>query len=284
MTLSARQPGRRRKWTRSGVAWSMVLGAGLIALAGCGRARDWRQTQAQIQAPAAAVATDADAGYARPPQVLAAVRGADDVVALSGRAEPNSRVRLLTPDGKAFGATVTASGLWSIPTPSGIGVYGLSEDLDGRIVQGEGYIVVLPPPGRPAALLRAGGGAHVLSDRAGTFGVTAVDFDTGGGTVISGLAPAGSALRLTIDGAPAPSEAKADRQGRFSIGSPVMIKPGPHQIRVQSATEVAAADIAVGPPRPISGQLYRAARQGGAWRVDWTTPGGGAQTSLILDP
>ena len=29
---------------------------------------------------------------------------------------------------------------------------------------------------------------------------------------------------------------------------------------------------------------FRAARSGAAWRIDWMTPGGGVQSSLILDP
>ncbi|HEY2658825.1 MAG TPA: hypothetical protein VGI79_03825 [Caulobacteraceae bacterium] len=257
----------------------MALCVGLIALAGCGKGRDWRQTPAP-----APVAADAEAGYVRPPQVLSAQRGTDGVVVLTGKAEPNSRVRLLTPDGSAYGGTVTAAGVWSMPTPPGIGIYGLSEDLGGRIVQGEGYVVVLTQPGRPAALLRAGGGAEPLGSAPGGLSIAAADFDTGGGTVVSGFAPAGVGLRLMVDGAAAPGEVKADPGGRFFIGSPVMLRPGSHQIRVQGASQAAAADIAVSPPGPISGSPYRATRQGAAWRVDWTTPGGGVQTSLILDP
>ena len=255
-----------------------ALGLALIALTACGKGRDWRQTQAT--GPAA----DAEAGYVRPPQILSAARGADGVVVLAGRAEPNSRVRLQTPEGAAFGGTVTAAGDWSMPMPPGTGIYGLSEDLGGRIVQGEGYIVVLPQPGRPAALLRAGGGAVTLGLPPGGLSIAAADFDRGGGAVISGFASAGAALKLVVDGAAAPGEVKADQGGRFFIGSPVMLRPGAHQVRVQGAAQAASADIAVGPPGPISGQPYRAVRQGGAWRVDWTTPGGGVQTSLILDP
>ena len=255
---------------------------GLIVLAGCGKARDWRQAPAAPAAPAPA--TDAEVGYVRPPQLVSAESAADGAVVLSGVAEPNSRVRLLTPDGAAYGGTVAASGAWSMSTPVGGGIFGLSEDLGGRVVQAEGYIIALKGPGRPAALLRAGGGAEALGNAGVSLKIAAVDFDSGGGTVISGFAPAGASLRLGVDGAPAPGEAKADRSGRFFIGSPVVLKPGPHQIRVQSPTQAAEADIAISPPGPISGQPYRTARQGGAWRVDWITPGGGVQTSLILDP
>ena len=265
---------------RNGLVRTLLIGLGVAALAGCGKGRDWRQSQAAAPPPEA----EADAGYIRPPQVLTAARTPDGGVALSGEAEPNSRVRLQTPQGDAYGGTVTPSGAWSMPTAAGAAIFGLSEDLGGRIVQGEGYVVILPAPGRPAALLRAGGGAAALGDSGSGVRIAAADFDSGGGAVISGFAPAGAALKLSMDGAAAPGEVKADGQGRFFIASPAVLKPGRHQIRVQSGAQAAQADIAVGPPGPISGQPFRAARQGGAWRVDWMTPGGGVQTSLILDP
>lgn len=257
-----------------------LIGLGVALIAGCGRGRDWRQTQA----PVSAAEADPDAGYVRPPQVIAAVRGGDGAVTLSGHAEPNSRVRLLSADGSAYGGTVAANGVWSMAAPAGLGIFGLSEDLGGRIVQAEGYIVVLPPPGRPAALLRGGGGAEVLDAKAGALRITAADYDSGGGAVVSGLAQPGEVLHLMVDGDAAPGEAKADAKGRFFIGSPVALKPGAHELRVQGGAGVAKVDIAVQPPVAISGLPLRAARQGDAWRIDWMTPAGGLQTSLILDP
>ncbi len=255
--------------------------AGCLLLAACGKGGDWRQAAA----PAGPVDSDADAGYVRPPQVKSALRTPDGGVILSGQAEPNTRVRLLAPDGAANGGTVTASGAWSMPTAPGAGIFGISEDLGGRIVQGEGYVLTLPPPGRPGALLRAGGGATVLGGgEGGPLRITAADFDSAGGAMISGFAPAGTGLRLAVDGATASGEVKADARGRFFIAAPSPLKPGAHQIRIQAAGQAVQADIAVGPPAPISGQPFRAVRQGGSWRVDWMTPGGGLQSSLIMDP
>ena len=280
-------PNRRRKpsiltrptvntWLRSGRAG--LLAIGLVGLAACGKAGDWRQTQT------ASAESDAESAYVRPPEVRAAERAPDGGVILSGRAEPNSRVRLSSPDGGANGGTVTANGVWSMPTAPGGGIYGLSEDLGGRVVQGEGYIVTLPPPGRAAALLRAGGGARVLGGGQAGVRIAVADFDGEGGAVISGFAPAGAGLRLAVDGAAAPGEVKADSQGRFFIAAPSVLKRGVHQIRVQSGALASQADIAVEPAGPISGRPYRAVRQDHAWRVDWITPGGGPQTSVILDP
>lgn len=263
------------------LARTAATGLVLLALAACGKGGDWRH----VQPPSPAADNDADAGYVRPPQVKAAMRAQDGGVILSGQAEPNTRVRLLSPDGAANGGTVTGDGAWSMPTPPGGGIYGLSEDLGGRIVQGEGYVVTLPAPGRPGALLRAGGGATVLGGgEGGALRITAVDFDSAGGGVVSGFAPTGTGLRLAMDGATASGEVKADAHGRFFISAPSPLKAGPHQIRVVGGGQMAVADIAVQPPAPISGQPFHAARQANGWRVDWMTPGGGRQTSLILDP
>ncbi|MDR3507819.1 MAG: hypothetical protein P4L64_07980 [Caulobacteraceae bacterium] len=255
-----------------------VVCLALLALAACGRGRDWRQTQA-------APAPDSDAGYVRPPQVLSALRASDGGVILRGQAAPNSRVRLQAPGGAAYGGTVQANGDWTLPAPTGDQprVFGISEDLDGRIVQGEGYVAVLPRPGRPAALLRAGGGALVLGDLVEPLRITAIDFDAGGGALVSGLAHAGLALRLIVDGAAA-GEVKADAHGRFTAGLPAILKPGQHQISVQAGSDTVSAQVAAGAPGPISGLPYHGLRQGAAWRVDWVTPGGGVQTTLILDP
>ena len=264
--------------TRLNPGRAILGGLALAALlSGCGRAHDWRQ------APPAAH-TDAEASYVAPPQAKEAVRQGDGRVILTGQAEPNSRVRLQTPEGRADGGTVGGNGAWSMPMPGGLGIYGLSEDLGGRVVQAEGYLVILPAPGRVAALLRAGGGTEPLGRGGGPLRITAADFDGGGGAMVSGLGPPGAVLKLIIDGAAAPGEGKVDARGRFFIASPLMLKPGTHQIRVQSQTEGAQADIAVGPAGPISGSPIRAVRQGGVWRVDWITPGGGVQTSLIMDP
>ena len=48
-----------------------------------------------------------------------------------------------------------------------------------------------PPPGRPAVLLRAGGGAAPLTDNPAVE-ISAIDFDSAGGGVISGTAKAGA--------------------------------------------------------------------------------------------
>jgi hypothetical protein len=43
------------------------------------------------------------------------------------------------------------------------------------------------------------------------------------------------------------------------------------------------AGFAISPAAPIGSAPFHAQRQGGGWRVDWVTPGGGPQTTLVLD-
>lgn len=258
-------------------AW--LLGAAALVLAGCGRGADWREAQPDPQAEAPA------SGYARPPLIATATRAADGGVALSGQGEPNVRLRLASPDGGAYGATANDHGRWSIALPASAGVrlFGLSEEIGGRVIQGEGYIAVLPTPGRAGVLLRAGGGAAPLETSA-TLQIVAVDFDAAGGAVVSGAAKPGAALRALVDGA-AVGEIHAGQHGRYSLALTAAIKPGDHQLQIQTPGGVAQAQVNISPPpQPAAGLPYRGQRVDGGWRIDWLTPGGGPQTTLVLDP
>jgi hypothetical protein len=269
--------------------------AGLVALAvlaGCNRsAADWRAGHPDAQAD------PSPTGYVRPPQVLAAARTADGGEVLSGQAEPDVRLRLASPDGGAYGATADDHGRWSIVLPADYAVrlFGLSEEMSGRVVQGEGYIAALPAPGRAGVLLRAGAGAAPL-EASPALQIIAVDFDGAGGGVVSGTAHAGSPVRSLVDGAaggdthaggrgvysmPLVSAAKA---GDHSVQMPT-IKPGDHVVQVQSAGAVAQAKVTIAAAQPLAGTPpYRGARFGDGWRIDWLTPGGGPQTTLVFDP
>jgi hypothetical protein len=161
-------------------------------------------------------------------------------------------------------------------------MFGLAEEIDDRLVQGEGYIVVLPPPGRVAALLRAGGGAQVLDGAAASPEIDAVDFDAGGAAVVSGAATRGQSLKLSVDQTPA-AEGRADARGRFAIGLSAMLRPGHHALSVQQPGGQAGVQVAIRPAPAISGLPFRGAREASDWRIDWTTPGGGVQTALLID-
>jgi hypothetical protein len=85
-----------------------------------------------------------------------------------------------------------------------------------------------------------------------------------------------------IDGAAA-GEARINDHGRFSISLATPLRPGAHEARVEAGDQSASVKFTVEPPRPISGLPYRGERTPQGWRVDWLTPGGGEQTTLIFD-
>jgi hypothetical protein len=253
--------------------------AALFLLTGCGRGGDWREARADAPKDAPS------SGYIRPPQITGAARATDGGTVLSGQSQADVRLRLASPDGGAYGATADDDGRWSISLPGdpAVRLFGLSEEISGRVVQGEGYVAVLPPPGRPAVLLRAGGGAGPLDDNQ-TLQIAAVDFDAGGSAVVSGAARSGAAVRVALDGVAA-GETHASLQGRYTATIPGSIKPGAHQIEVSAGAGAAQASVSIQPPpAQLTGAPYRGQRDGTGWRVDWLTPGGGPQTTLVLDP
>jgi hypothetical protein len=255
-----------------------AAGLAAAALAACSRGGDWRTPTA------ANGGTDSQAGYVAPPRFTAAARLGDGEIEIVGRADRGAGVRLASPDGAAFAAVTDSRGAFSLAVPAAktVRLFGLSEDVGGRRVQGEGYLAVIPAPGRTAVLLRAGAGAEAAGPAAAVPQITTVDFDAGGGAVASGLARPGAALRLSLDGAAA-GEARADAQGRFSFTLAAPLKPGDHEFLLDSAGGEARTRVAVSPPRPISGLPFRGERLANGWRIDWLTPGGGAQTTLIMD-
>jgi hypothetical protein len=253
--------------------------AASVGMAGCGRAgADAKAAKAAEQA------APGEADYIHPPQILAASADPGGGVTLSGRADGLVRVRLSSPDGEAYGSTARGDGAWNIPIPptQGIREFGLSEVIGARAVQGEGYVAVIPG-GRPAAvLLRAGSGAVALIEPQASLKLETIDVDTGGGATVSGVAKPGAPVHVILDGAGA-GEARADAAGRYAVTLTVLLKPGAHQIVVETANAVDQAGVAVSAPPPISGLPFHGGRQAGSWRIDWVTPGGGVQSTIILD-
>jgi hypothetical protein len=247
-----------------------------LLLTACGR---------QDAADLAESGPGADAsGYLSPPQVLAAHRGADGTVVIFGRSGPLMRVRLSTPPptSTAYGGTAGTKGDWSVAVPaaSDVRLYGVAEELVGRDVQGEGYVAALPGPGPAGAVLRAGGGAQVLARPSG-LKIAALDYDSSGAAVISGLARSGVTARLFVDGVAA-GEARTNDRGRFSVNLGAL-KPGDHEARVDAADQSVSVKFTVGAPAPVAGLPYRGQRTPVGWRIDWLTPGGGEQTTQIFD-
>ena len=259
--------------------------AASVLISGCHRAETDSSASASGQA-----AASQESDYVVPPELTSASRVTGGVV-LSGRSDPNARVRLLSPDGNAYGATATAAGAWTltVPVQGDLREFGVSEVLGegdiqkSRNIQGQGYYALLPNPGRPAVLLRAGGGSQALSQPPAGPQVTTIDFDTGGGAVVSGLAKPGSPVRVSVDGAAA-ADIKADARGWFSLVLSGVLKPGEHEAVVQSAEGSDRAAFSVAPAAAITALPYHGLRQQAGWRIDWVTPGGSVQTTLVIDP
>ncbi len=217
-----------------------------------------------------------------PPPAVDGVGHDEGRVVLAGTAQPGARVRLATPDGRIVPVIAGRDGLWRIvlaPSPD-MRLYSLSMIDGGRIVQSEGYLAVAPDV---VAQLRAGAGATILGPATGGPRVTAVDYDSKGGCVVSGVAAAGQTVAVRIDGADR-GGVRADPTGRFSLALDEPIATGPHTVDVVAGGKRASVQLDVTPAAPMPAIPLRAARTADGWRVDWTTPGGGLQTTLLFAP
>lgn len=222
-----------------------------------------------------------EAGYIKPPMVTATrVEGA--AVMLAGSAAAKAAVRLATPQGQAVTATADEKGAWSLSVPATdeAQIFGLSATAGGRTTQAEGY-VLLTATGE-VVLLRAGAGAVRVGRTSARSGVDAVDFDREGGAVVSGHAPANAPLSVHIDGDQT-ADGRADAEGRYSIAVPKPISPGAHQIDVFGDAAENSVTIDARPAAPISSGPLRSTAVPGALRIDWMTPGGGVQSTLLLE-
>ncbi|MGH6987048.1 MAG: hypothetical protein ACRED9_09470 [Caulobacteraceae bacterium] len=225
--------------------------------------------------------------YWAPPAIVSAQLDRTGGALILGSARPGSTVLLATPQGAAERAKVGSDGRWRLvlpPSPD-VRLFGLSMLAGGRRLQAEGYIALLP--GARAALLRAGAGARVIevhAPRGPT--ILAVDFDQGAGVspvaaMISGLANPNSQVAILADERPL-AMARASAAGRFSI--PVTLIGGVHSFEAVEGPRRDAVDLAFDSDGPLAGAVFRARREGGAWRIDWLTPGGGEQSTVIFAP
>lgn len=244
-------------------------------LVACGPAPGTKVADARAPSP-----NSAERAYVPPPAVRGLGRADFGRIILNGAAAPLARVRLATPAGAALFATADRSGAWRmvIAAAPEVRLYGLAMANGGRWLQSEGYIAVTPQGA--AAQLRAGSGAAELGGGSGLAILTA-DFDRKGGAVVSGHAPAGAAVQVLADGKAA-GAARADAAGRFTAALAEPLKPGAHELEAVAGAARARADLAVSPAAPVSPPPFRASRLGDAWRIDWMTPGGGLQTTVLF--
>ena len=78
-------------------------------------------------------------------------------------------------------------------------------------------------------------------------------------------------------------EGKADAAGRFTVSLSQALEAGPRTIQVAGEGGEQQIVLEVVPPRPPSGGPVRSTLTPLGWRVDWMTPGGGLQTTQLLE-
>jgi hypothetical protein len=253
-----------------------LVAAGL-ALAACGP----REQAVAPDVPASA----GPEGFLAPPSIESARRTGAELV-LTGTAPTGAAaVRLTSPEGLSLVAQAGADGRWalSLPTPSEPLMFAVAADVGGRQVPAQGPLILLPAPGPPAMMARAGFAALPIGAPAGVPAVAALDYDAGGGAAVAGFARPDTRVRLSLDGAAA-GISQADEAGRFAvIAANRPLSPGRRRLQVETETGEADVDVDVSRPEPLGSLAYRAERQADGWRIDWAPAGGGVQTTVVFD-
>lgn len=222
----------------------------------------------------------AEAGYVGPP-VVESVQRAGGALALSGHGAPEADIRLRSPAGETFAGRTDREGRWrlTVPNAEGVRLFGLSTTRAGRTVQAEGYVMVAE--GGDVALLRAGAGAKRLAPGSSSPRILTIDVDREGGAVVSGVAAPDAGLNVRVDRVTR-GGGRADDEGRFFISLTASLTPGGHDIQVAGDGGETAVSVVTAPPQPLVTGPVRAERTPQGWRVDWMTPGGGVQTTLLI--
>lgn len=248
----------------------------LLLLAACG---------GKSRPPGGGGAAADEAGYLAPPEPDRVRPDAAGGILLSGHAPPGAKVRLATPAGEAMFVTAGPQGRWTLAlTPSAQPrIYGLSATVGSRQAQAQGYVLVTPKG--EAAVLRAGAGA-LRVDGGPAAGLKAIDFDRGGGLEISAAAMPGATVILRLDGRQI-AMGRADPAGHYTVslpgpGQPSPVRPGRHLIQAQGDGFADSATVLVSPPAPLAQGPLSSQLTPAGLRVDWMTPGGGVQSTILL--
>ena len=224
------------------------------------------------------------ADYIEAPVVLGGGRTRDGLVTVAGKAPPDAIVRLGAPEGQSWGMTAGGDGQWSfaIPLNGAPRMLSLTTEKTGRSVHADGAVLLLPVPGVPVIVARSGYGSRAIGLQSARPVIVTLDYDGGGGGIISGVARPGSVVRLSIDGRDA-GGVRADPQGRF-VASAVKqpLKAGRRLIRVENADGAAQLETEVQPTGSLAG-VYVARRQPDGWRLDWRSSAQAIQTTVVFD-
>jgi len=223
-----------------------------------------------------------EAAYRPPPEATFSQRLASGAIVVGGSADPGTRVRLASPDGAITPAVDSGPGAWRarLPASDAVRLFGVAAVEHGRTVQSDGYLAVTPAG--LSAQLRAGAGARVIIAK-GPLRILSVDFDRKGGVVMSGVGRPGATVSIMADGA-SRGRVLVDGDSRFTFPFDEPLTLGDHTLEAVDGAARSQVNVTLTPPAPLTAGPYRAARQADGWRIDWLTPGGGAQATLLLAP
>jgi hypothetical protein len=90
-------------------------------------------------------------------------------------------------------------------------------------------------------------------------------------------------VRLALDGDET-GVGRADARGVFTVPLAQTLRPGLHDLTATTARAEARSVFSAAAAGAIARPPFAVSRVSGAWRIDWMTPGGGVQTSLVFDP
>lgn len=227
--------------------------------------------------------------YRPAPAVLDVAKVGTGGILIAGRADPGTTIRLSSPAGAAWLTQADERGDWRIRARNAAGpqLFGLAMRQGSGWSQASGYLALLPSG--ESAMLRAGSGALEPGNEAkAALRITAIDFDPPReaapvAAVVSGTALPNTEIAIAVDGiARARVEAGAD--GRFEAALDGPIAVGAHQIAARSSGGQSQTRIELDPSAPLGRAPFRARTIPGGWRIDWLTPGGGEQSTLLLTP
>ena len=100
---------------------------------------------------------------------------------------------------------------------------------------------------------------------------------------MAGLAQPGAVVKVELDGAEA-GEGRANARGVFTVPLSQVLAPGDHQLAAVTAGARIGAGFRAAPAGAIARPPFTATRAAASWRIDWMTPGGGVQTTILFDP
>ncbi len=100
--------------------------------------------------------------------------------------------------------------------------------------------------------------------------------------MVSGKATPGASVRLTLDGIEA-GEDRTDANGVFTVSASPALRPGPHLLEAITTNARTAQSFEAAHTHALAKPPFAAAHTPAGWRIDWMTPGGGIQTTVLFE-